>query len=163
MLRTVGANFWSGSVLGLDMPNNPADPTFNPLNPPTEVTGSFITLSHAVKKTGALNCNDCHTPTSVLDFQVLGYLPSDATRLQTLLQAVQSFTSTPTPAGLKLNWATIPGRTYQLQTSTNLSTAAWTPFGANLTATNRAMERLVAPNQISTEPRRFFRVMEISP
>jgi hypothetical protein len=163
MLRTVGSNFWSGSIVGLDMPNNPMDPTFNPTNPPTEVTGSFITLSHAVKKTGALNCNDCHAQTGVLDFHVLGYTPTEATQLQTLLQAVQSFTSTATPSGLKLSWATIPGRTYQLQTSTNLSSGGWTTYGGTLAATNRAMETLIAPNQIGTEPQRFFRVKEISP
>lgn len=162
-LATLGAGFWSGDVLGLDLPNNPYDPTYNPLAPPTEVTGSFISLSHAIKRNGALNCNDCHSPNGVMDFNALSYSPTQTAQLQTLLTAVQSFTSTPTTTGLKLSWASIPGRTYQLQSTTNLAYPMWTPVGPNLPATSRLMETVIPRVQMTSEPRCFFRVMEISP
>jgi hypothetical protein len=163
MLSAVGSNFWSGDVLGLDLPNNPYDPTYNPLAPPTDVTGSFISLSHAIKRTGALNCNDCHSQTGVLDFNALSYTPTQATHLQTVLNAVQSFTSEQTAAGLRLSWDTIPGRTYQLQTATDLPGGVWTPYGGLMLATGRAMETVIPPNQVTAETQRFFRVKELAP
>lgn len=163
MLSGVGSNFWSGDVLGLDLPNNPMDPLFNPLAPPTEPTGSFISLSHAIKKTGALSCNDCHSPAGVLNFTALNYPPAEAVRLQTLLQSVQAFTQVQTAAGLKLRWASIPGRDYELQTTTDLQNGDWVTLGTSCRATNRWMETLVAPGSITSEPRRFFRVKEATP
>ncbi|MCC6821237.1 MAG: tetrathionate reductase family octaheme c-type cytochrome [Verrucomicrobia subdivision 3 bacterium] len=162
MLSAVGANFWSGDVLGLDLPNNPYDPTYDPTAPPTEVTGSFISLSHAIKRDGALTCNDCHATAGVMDFKALSYSPTEAAHLQTVLQAVQSFTYEQTASGLKLSWATIPGRTYELLSTTNLNTGSWLTL-TNLPATACSMEMVVPQSQISTEPRRFFRVKEISP
>ena len=51
---------------------------------PTTVTGSFITVSHAVKKLGALSCNDCHTENGRLDFAELGYSEERQIRLKTI-------------------------------------------------------------------------------
>jgi len=48
------------------------------------VTGSFVTVSHAVKKNGALTCTDCHTQNGRLDFAALGYSPAEAQHLATL-------------------------------------------------------------------------------
>jgi octaheme c-type cytochrome (tetrathionate reductase family) len=162
-LSPIGSNFWSGDVLGLDLPNNPYDPTYNPLAPPTEATGSFISLSHAIKRHGALTCTDCHSTASVLDFKALSYSSEQAAHLQTVLDAVQAFTSTPTSSGIRLAWATVPGRSYQLQTTTNLHTAVWTALGACVPATNHTMETVVGQSQVATEPQRYFRVMQLSP
>lgn len=163
MLSAVGSNLWSGDVLGLDLPNNPMDPTFNPTAPPTEVTGSFISLSHAIKRNGALNCRDCHSQSGVLDWTALSYPPEEAAQLQTILDAVQSFTSEAVATGFKLSWASIPGRAYQLQSTTDLQSGLWTPVGDDLPANGRLMEIVIPDSQVNGEPRRFFRVMEISP
>lgn len=163
MVSAVGSNFWSGDVLGLDLPNNPMDPTYNPAAPPTEVTGSFISLSHAIKRNGALTCADCHSPAGVMDFKALSYAPEQAVYLQTVLQTVQAFTHEQTASGMKLHWATIPGRNYELQTTTDLQNGPWVPAGSSCVASNRWMEAVVAPGEMNSEPRRFFRVREISP
>ncbi len=162
-LSVVGANFWSGEVLGLDMPNNPADPTYDPAAPPTQATGSFISLSHAVKLQGALTCADCHSTASVLNFKALNYSPAQTAYLETLLNNVQLLTSQMTASGLKLNWATIPGRNYQVQTCTNLQGGLWEAVTTNVPASTLQMETVVPPNQLGAEPQRFFRVMETTP
>jgi hypothetical protein len=163
MLGAIGSNFWSGDVLGLDLPNNPMDPLFNPTAPPTEVTGSFISLSHAIKRHGALTCNDCHSPSGVMDFKALCYPSEEAAHLQTLLQAVQAFTYEQTVAGLKLRWAAIPGRTYQLLGTADLKAGPWVPVGTSLTASNRWMESVLAPGQLGPGPQKFLRIMETTP
>jgi len=163
VLAGIGAGFWSGDVLGLDLPNNPMDPTFDPNLPPTEVTGSFISLSHAIKRHGALTCANCHSPAGVMDFKALSYSPAKAAQLQTLLDNVQSFTCQTTGTGLKLQWAAIPGRTYQLQSTTNLNAAAWQSVGAGVQAAGRSLEMEIPHAQMNTEPQRFFRVMEVAP
>ena len=69
----MGAGMWSGVVAGLDLPDNPYAPGYLNDQDPTTVTGSYITVSHAIKKDGALNCGDCHTGNGRLDFALLGY------------------------------------------------------------------------------------------
>jgi hypothetical protein len=160
-LASAGANFWSGDVLGLDLPNNPMDPTFNPLSP-TEPTGSFISLSHAIKRNGALTCADCHSPSGVMDFRALSYSSAQIAYLQSVLQGVQSFTGERTAQGLKLRWATIPGHTYEVQTTTDLQAGQWENVGNGQVAAGQAMETVVAQGQISIEPQRFFRIREVS-
>ncbi len=162
VLASAGANLWSGDVLGLDLPNNPMDPTFDPTAPPTEPTGSFISLSHAVKRVGALSCANCHSPAGVMDFKALSYPPEQIAYLQTMLQAVQSFTYEPTDGALKLRWAAIPGRTYEVQATTDLQTGNWEKVGESHFAIGRLMETVVSYGQIANEPRRFFRVREAS-
>ncbi|HLP77396.1 MAG TPA: tetrathionate reductase family octaheme c-type cytochrome [Candidatus Paceibacterota bacterium] len=157
-LSGVGANFWSGDVLGLDMPNNPMDPLFNPLAPPTEATGSFISLSHAIKRNGALNCNDCHSPNSVLDFKALSYTSDRAAFLKSVLQNVPSFSIQPDGSGIKLRWYSVPGQTYELQGTTNLVEGIWFPIGSAIRATNSSMESVVSPAQFPAEGHMFFRV-----
>jgi len=44
-------------------------------------TDASLEISHAIRKTGALSCADCHSSKSVLDFRQLGYDSSDAASL----------------------------------------------------------------------------------
>jgi len=162
-LSTIGSNFWSGDFFGLDLPNNPMDPLFDPAAPPTEATGSFISLSHAIKGEGALTCNDCHSPSGVMNFTALSYSPAEREHLQSLLQFVQSFTSEPTEAGLNLKWAAIPGRSYQVESTTDLEKGPWAPVSSSMMATTRAMELLIPSGSLGTEPCRFFRIKESAP
>lgn len=162
-LSAVGANFWSSAVLGLDMPNNPMDPTFNPVAPPTEVTGSFISLSHAIKRNGALNCADCHSAASVLDYTALGYAPSQTAFLQTVLQSVPSFRGQASAGGLKLQWYSVPGQAYQVLGTTNLASGTWLPIGTAVAATNQLTERLIPSTQMATQHQMFFRVQGTMP
>jgi hypothetical protein len=158
MLASVGANFWSGDILGLDLPNNPMDPTFNPTAPPTEVTGSFISLSHAIKRQGALRCADCHSTSGVMDFKALSYSPEDVTRLQNVPLAGASFTCEVTSTGAKLRWAAAAGRSYQLESTADLEGSPWLPVGDPVIATGAWVEVLVPRTQVTSDARRFFRV-----
>jgi len=72
-LIQMGVQFWSGKVVGLDLPDNPYESSYVADQDPTTVTGSFITVSHAVTRRNALSCGDCHTPNGRLDFAALGY------------------------------------------------------------------------------------------
>ncbi len=69
----MGSTMWSGEVAGLDLPNNSYAPNYVEDEDPTTVSGSFITVSHAVKRKGALTCADCHSKSGRLDFAALGY------------------------------------------------------------------------------------------
>jgi hypothetical protein len=162
-LSAIGANFWSGDVLGLDLPNNPMDPTYNPQASPTEVTGSFISLSHAIKKKGALSCTDCHAAGGVMDFKALSYPVERAAYLQSLYAGVEHFESALTTTGLRLRWNSVPGRTYQLQTTTSLDEGTWAPLGGPISSTNLVIETLVDRSQINADQRRFFRVKLVPP
>ncbi len=80
----MGSQMWSGSPAGLDLPDNPNDPNFINDMAPTTVTGSFVSLSHAIKREGALQCADCHSSKSVLDFPALQYSSARAAELKSL-------------------------------------------------------------------------------
>jgi hypothetical protein len=162
-LSGIGSTLWSGDVFGLDLPNNPMDPLFDPLALPTQPTGSFISLSHAIKRTGALQCGDCHSPTGVMDFRALSYSASDITFLQSVLQDVPSFTVQSVAQGLKLSWYSIPGQTYQVQATTNLTQGTWLPMGSPMIATNQWLETVLPVSQVSTQRQMFFRVMTTTP
>lgn len=84
-LMSMGSQMWSGEVAGLDLPNNPYDPTYIDDPDPTTVTGSFIAVNHAIKRDGALSCQDCHTPDGRLDFALLGYNEVEVTVLESPL------------------------------------------------------------------------------
>ena len=159
-LAAVGSNLWSGDVLGLDLPNNPADPTFDPDAGPTQATGSFISLSHAIRRQGALKCADCHSSRSVLNYQALGYAPEVGQHLKSMFDKVQFLTTTRKPGGLALRWSAIPGRTYQLLSSPDLSSATWTPLGAPKRTINVWMEQVVAETVLTNASRMFFRIQE---
>ena len=162
-LNAMGTNFWSGEVLGLDLPNNPMDPTYNPTAPPTEVTGSFISLSHAIKRDGALRCADCHSTAGVMNFKGLSYGPDKAAYLQNLLHTVQFSSAKPTAEGLALRWAGVPGHTYQLQSTTDLQNGSWTPVGPTTNSVGRWLETVIPQSQLGAEPQRFFRVVDAAP
>jgi hypothetical protein len=161
-LAAVGANFWSGDLLGLDLPNNPMDPTFNPHGDPTQPTGSFISLNHAINRRG-LKCLDCHSTQSVLDFRALSYTPERAEHLQTLLSKVQFLINRPTTQGLYLRWSAIPGRTYQLLATDNLAGGSWRPITPPKYGVSRWYEYTVPQSLLSTNRQLFFRVAEVQP
>jgi len=162
-LAAIGSGLWSGDLLGLDLPNNPADPTFVPNGDPTQPTGSFISLSHGVTRNFALKCNDCHSPSGVLDFAALSYTPRQAEHLQTLLRKVQFVVQQKTPEGLKLRWTAIPGRTYQVVATDDLNTRTWWPVTATIRGVSQWYERVVPASLLSTNRQIFFRVNEVVP
>jgi hypothetical protein len=162
-LSSVGSNLWSGQVFGLDLPNNPADPTFDPAADPTQVTGSFISLNHAVVRTGALTCVDCHSPNSVLDFRALSYPPEQAQRLKGLFDKIQFLNNRLITKDMRLRWSATPGRKYQLQTATDLVSANWTPIGPSNSATTVWQEYLVPEAVLTNSAQLFFRVKELQP
>lgn len=41
-----------------------------------------IEMSHAVRREGALSCDNCHTDSGVLDWAELGYTEEEISRLQ---------------------------------------------------------------------------------
>lgn len=163
-LAGLGASLWSGDLLGLDLPNNPMDPTYVPNGDPTQPTGSFISLSHAIQRNGALKCMDCHSATqNVMDYRALSYSPAEAERLRTLLDKVQFIAQYREPDGLHLRWSCIPGRTYQLEATPDLATGPWTPVTAPARTIARWREYVVPAAELASQPRRFFRVVETQP
>jgi hypothetical protein len=163
-----GSQLWSGDLLGLDLPNNPMDPTYDPKADPTHATGSFISLSHAIKREGALNCGDCHSSTGVLDYRVLGFDAARTARLQTLWDQVQVLQAVRTAqGGLRIRWSARPARAYQLLLSTSLSSGAWAPVGPRLgdpvTGTSWWYESEIPAQDLETRPQVFVRVQEIQP
>ena len=80
----MGSSMWSGKLVGLDLPQNPYAPNYVDDEDLTTVTGSFITVSHAIKKQGALSCDDCHAENGRLDFAALGYSEERQMRLKSV-------------------------------------------------------------------------------
>jgi nitrate/TMAO reductase-like tetraheme cytochrome c subunit len=162
VLSGIGSNFWSGDLLGLDLPNNPMDPTYNPAGDPTKPTGSFVSLSHAIKRNG-LACADCHSATGVMDFNALKYSPDEAQRLATLLNRVELSTPTPTSTGLQLRWSTVPGRIYAVEATADLGSGQWWTVRSATNATAQ-WDEYEAPNSLlNTNRQLFFRVREVTP
>ncbi len=162
-LAAIGANFWSGDLLGLDLPNNPMDPTYVPNGDPTKPTGSFISLSHAIKRHGALKCDDCHSPRGVLDYRALGYTPEQATYWQTLLSKVQFISTQQIPEGLKLRWSAIPGRTYQMLATDNLSGGNWRPITEPARGVSQWYDTVVPTSVLDTNRQLFFLIRDVTP
>ncbi|MBI1391083.1 MAG: hypothetical protein GC154_21865 [bacterium] len=86
-LIAMGSQMWSGEVAGLNLPNNANDPLYAGESDPTKITGSFISLSHAIKKDGALTCLNCHSSNSVLNFTALHYSSERAAQLKSMFQS----------------------------------------------------------------------------
>jgi hypothetical protein len=84
-LIAMGQTMWSGQPTGLDLPDNPYDPTYVADMDPRTATGSFIQLSHAISREGALRCVHCHSPEGVMDFEVLGYDFGDVQQLKNMI------------------------------------------------------------------------------
>jgi octaheme c-type cytochrome (tetrathionate reductase family) len=163
MVAGIGSNFWSGDLLGLDLPNNPADPTYDPTAGPTEVTGSFISLNHAVKRWGALRCQECHATNSVLDFRALSYTPTQSERLKTLLSTLQFISNRRVAGGLELRWSCQPGHSYQLLAAPDVANGPWTPVGQPIYALARWHEHLVPEAQLNQGQHVFYRVVDVTP
>jgi hypothetical protein len=87
-LMNMGKQMWSGEYVGLDLPDNPFAPGYINDQDTTTATGSFITLSHAVTKEGALFCLDCHRTGGRMNYELLGYSPAKQEELTTLLGEV---------------------------------------------------------------------------
>lgn len=85
-LLGMGAQMWSGQFAGLALPNNPYAPGYLDDQDPSTVTGSAISVSHAIKKDGALSCKDCHVQEGRLDFAELGYSETMQDLLSTLAE-----------------------------------------------------------------------------
>lgn len=152
-LQAVGANLWSGQPTGLDMPNNPMSPTYVAGGDPTQVTGSYISINHAIKSGAqSLHCADCHSPASVLDFNALGYPAARAAYLEGLVRIV---TCEKGVTGLRLRWTSEPGLTYRIWTCTDLQTRNWTALSPTCTATNTLTEVEVPASAAQAN---FFRV-----
>jgi len=167
-LNEMGSGMWSGDLLGLDLPNNPADPNYGSTADPTQVTGSFISLSHAVKREGALSCQDCHSANSVLDFKALSFSQAQTERLQTLFEKLQVLETTRTAqGGLRIRWSARPLRAYQLVATTDLQAGTWTPVGQRVgdTATGASWwyESEINPADLADKRQVFLRVMEMLP
>lgn len=162
-LSPAGSNLWSGEFMGLALPNNPADPTYDPLAAPNQATGGFISLNHAVDRTSAYKCQDCHRENGVLDFQALSYTAEQATWLETMLDKVQFISVDQTAKGLRLRWASIPGRTYQLWSTANPASSAWTAVTPPRRTISRWMEHLVTLDAIKNSEGAFYRVQETQP
>jgi hypothetical protein len=62
-------------------------------------------------------------------------------------------------AGFNLVWSTIPGRVYQVQTTTNLLSPSWVNLGNPLTATTSSLS-LLDTNAINSSPCGFYRIVE---
>ena len=105
-LIAMGSTYWSDLPTGMDLPNNPRDPLFDPSASPTNVTGSYISLSHAIRPgSQALHCTDCHSANSVLNFKALGYDSARATQLMGLFASLQFISSSRSTNGLLLRWS----------------------------------------------------------
>jgi uncharacterized repeat protein (TIGR03803 family) len=64
-------------------------------------------------------------------------------------------TISPAAGVLVLTWSSIPGKTYQLQYSTNIITRGWSNLNSTVTATN---DSVTTSDSIGAAPRRFYRV-----
>ncbi len=167
-LIAMGSAMWSGELLGLDLPNNPADPTFDSAADPTQATGSFISLSHAIKRNGALNCRDCHASQSVLNFKALGFTAARAERLQGIFDKVEVLETARTTQGtLRLRWSAKPLRAYQVLATSDLTSGAWTPIGPRVgdvaTGSNWWYGVEIPTAELAAKGRVFLRVQEIQP
>ncbi len=162
-LAVIGRPLWSGDLLGLDLPNNPADPTFVPGGDPTQPTGSFISLSHAIERNAALRCMDCHSATGVLDYRALGYNATQAEYWRTLLSKVQFLGMRRTAEGVWLRWSAIPGRSYQLQASPSLAGGEWKALTPAVQGVSRWYEQQVPAAALGAGDSWYFRVRDITP
>ena len=126
-------------------------------------TEMFWVQNHMVApKEQALTCADCHVPEGRIPFARLGYDPQRVARLQGL-PAVQSFTCELTGSGARLRWEAIAGRTYELESTTELQGSPWVPVCKPMVATGIWLEVVVPRSQLASEARRFFRVKVASP
>ena len=79
------------------------------------------------------------TPPETLAAVGAGFWSGDilglVTRLQTLLAGAQSLTCELTDSGVRLRWATVAGRTYQLESAADLATGPWASFVSPVTGT----------------------------
>jgi hypothetical protein len=131
------------------------------------VTGSFISLSHAIKRDGALRCQDCHGAESVLDFKALSYSAPRIARLQSLLTTFQVLESARTPEGnLRVRWSARPKRAYQLMMSSDLEPGSWKPMGdlrGDVKSGTSLWYESVVPASAIANKTLFFQVREIAP
>ncbi len=81
--------------------------------------------------------------------------PGYGTIFRIIIQPVfQSIT--PTNGNMALAWTIMPGQTYQLQYSTNLTSATWFNLGSSVTASNTTAS---ATDPIGSDLQRFYRIL----
>jgi len=64
---------------------------------------------------------------------------------------------------LKLRWASIPGRTYQLWSTSNPVTGPWSAVTPPRRTISRWMEHLVTLDALKNSEAAFYRVQETQP
>ena len=64
-------------------------------------------------------------------------------------------------ASFSLNWASVTGKTYQVETSATLLAASWVSIGSSVVATGASSTLTVPMN--ASDGRRFFRVRVMAP
>lgn len=66
---------WNTSAYAQASKNEKVDPRWIPQD-------ALLEISHAIRRDGALTCNNCHSENSILDFKDLGYDDTEIARLQ---------------------------------------------------------------------------------
>ncbi|MGP8199763.1 MAG: choice-of-anchor tandem repeat GloVer-containing protein [Limisphaerales bacterium] len=92
---------------------------------------------------------------SVIVSNALGSVTSAGASL-TVEQPPAFLTAAQVGGAIAFTWSAAPGLAYQLQSTTNLTSAAWTNLNSAVTATNSVMG---ASNAIGTNGQRFYRVL----
>ena len=60
---------------------------------------------------------------------------------------------------LLLNWPGVAGQTYQLESTTNLTSGVWTPVGGSVTGTGAT---LTLTNSLGASPQLYFRLQLVN-
>ncbi len=86
---------------------------------------------------------------------LIAALPSPTPRGQNATPVPSVFAIQVTAGLANVSWSTLPGLTYQLETTSSLGQAGWDPLGAPTTATGRT---LTATSSLPDASQQFFRV-----
>ncbi|HVY69138.1 MAG TPA: hypothetical protein VHH73_04385 [Verrucomicrobiae bacterium] len=73
--------------------------------------------------------------------------------------ALRCTITTSAPSGWQLQWSSVPGKTYHVQSRADLGAGAWADLGGNVTATTAVSTTLVSPN--AGEATTFYRVVVV--
>lgn len=121
----------------------------------------FWVQNHMVApKEKALKCADCHTAQGRLDFLALGYPAERAVALQNMIPQI-SVAMVGQPGGVQLVWKGLPGFTYQVQVSGDVSDPAnWTDATDGTRTPGDTAEDLGWADDLpATADARFYRVL----
>lgn len=123
-------------------------------------TEMFWIQNHMVApKEKALNCRDCHTPHSRINFAALGYPAERAESLQTLFGfEIKRLEVAPGSGPVTLRWTGQPNNTYRVQYSSDLFIWEDAPGGV-FTVGSSATELTWQENKQTQINARFYRVL----